>query len=136
MTSMIPEAPEMPQPCDEWEGLHRAACAAGRWAAGDLMKRCSAWQLSREGQASVHIEPADSPVAAWLVQNRHATLTDAGTGVRQDFVLGSRHAEPRPPVAGEPASVLVSHAYAAAYCTVLAEEAGVTTTVHITTSHQ
>lgn len=134
MTSMIPEAPEMPQPCDEWEDLHRAACAAGEWAARELLKRCSAWQLGRHGQARVHVEPGDSPVAVWLHQHGHATLTEADTSVRQDVALSSRHARPCPPAPGEPASVLVSHAYAAAYCTVLAEEAGVTTTVEITTS--
>ncbi len=67
------EGVEFPRPCDDWDALATAADAAGRWAARQLACRCPLQYLDRAGQILVHVEPANSPMAAWLSAHRHGT---------------------------------------------------------------
>lgn len=118
--------------CDcDWDELVQAADGAGRHAAREFAERCSPWELGRTGQARVRIEPVESPVASWLRQRGHARLTaDASavvvtTRVRPEDLGNTDNA------IAKATSVLTRRAYASAYCTVLAEEAGVTATPEI-----
>lgn len=122
--------PEMPQPCDEWHQLIVAAETAGRWAARELALRCSAWHLGRTGSIEVSVEPLISPVAGWLHHTGKA-VTETDTGVLVPVSVTAADLFPAEDAASKARSLLVAHAYAGAYCTLLAEEAGVATEIRL-----
>ncbi|MBA8824938.1 hypothetical protein FHX42_002285 [Saccharopolyspora lacisalsi] len=129
--SEIDGEPEMLQPCDEWRELIVAADAAGRWAARQLARRCSAWHLGRLGSVEIHVEPLDSPVAAWLHSTGQAVATEASTGVLIPCTITAADLDPAEDTASKARSLLVAHAYAVAYCSLLADEAGVAAEIRI-----
>ncbi|GAB2733883.1 hypothetical protein GCM10027174_03270 [Salinifilum aidingensis] len=113
------------KPAAEWEQLLRAAHAAGKWAAGELARRCSSRHLllGRAGTVSVLIGAAESPVAAWLLERGQGWLR--GEHVAVPITVDPRDLHPAADAAEKACSLLVAHAYAAAYSTVLVQEAGV-----------
>lgn len=118
--------------CDcDWEELIRAADGAGRLAAREFAEHCSPWELGRPGQARVRIEPVQSPVASWLRQHGHARLTADERGVLVSISVRPEALGTAENAVAKATSVLTRRAYASAYCTVLAEEAGVTATPEI-----
>ncbi|MGW0891572.1 hypothetical protein [Saccharopolyspora sp. NPDC002578] len=122
-------ATDMLQPCDEWQQLITAAECAGRRAARQLAVKCSTEHLAREGNVTVHVEPAESPAALWLGSRGRADFTDTGALVPVTITEGDLR--PARQAAAKARSLLVHHAYATAFCTVLAEEAGVTAEVRL-----
>lgn len=118
--------------CDcDWDELVRAADSAGRLAAREFAEQCSPEDLGRPGRAWVRIEPVDSPVASWLHQHGHARRTPDGSAVLVPMRVRPEDLRTTTHTAAKAASVLTRRAYADAYCTVLAEEAGVTATPEI-----
>lgn len=125
------DEPEMPQPCDEWHELIVAAHTAGRRAAHRLALRSSARLLRRSGSVDIHVEPLTSPVAAWLDNTGQAVATEAGTGVLMPITITAADLQPAEDAQNKALSLLVAHTYAMAYCTLLADEAGVATEIRI-----
>ena len=123
--------PELHQPCDEWHELIVAAQAAGRWAASELARRCSVWHLGRTGRIAIHIEPLGSPVASWLHHTGRAVSTETDTGVLVPVRVTAADLYPADEAVAKADSLLVAHAYAVAYCSLLADEAGVATEIRI-----
>lgn len=119
----------MGQPCDEWQEACTAANAAGRWAARRLACSCSLWHLARGGEVSVHVQPADSPVAAWLEREGYGAI--AGNGLLVPIVVAADDLRPAAHPTTKAQSILVRRAYANAFCSVLAEEAGVATEIQL-----
>lgn len=109
----------------DWRELIRAADCAGRWAAAELARRCSAWELGRTGRVWVRVEPSASPVADWLHRHGHGRASESGTGVDVAIATTAADLGAVPDAEFKARSVLVRRAYACAYVTVLAEEAGV-----------
>lgn len=122
---------ELFQPCDEWHTLIVAADAAGRWAARQLARSCSAWHLGRIGGIDIHVEPFDSPVATWLHSTGQAVAAETRTGVLIPVAVTAADLHPVAEAADKARSLLVAHAYAVAYSSVLADEAGVATEIRI-----
>lgn len=113
--------------CDgNWEDIIIAAEAAGRLAAQELALRCDASELARSGEVEVDVGPAGSPVAGWLICTQRAIRSDDGTALVTIDLEGADIA-PAASADRKSRSLLVRQAYSAAYCTVLAEEAGVVT---------
>ncbi len=108
--------------CD-WRELIRAAESAGRWAARETARRCSTWDLGRAGRVWVRVEPLVSPVATWLC--RHGYGEASGTGVDVAIATTAADLDRVADAERKARSILVRRAYASAYSTVLAEEAGV-----------
>lgn len=79
----------------------------------------------------MRIEPVGSPVASWLHQHGHGRPTPDGSAVLVPMRVRPEDLGPTPNAPAKAASVLTRRAYADAYCTVLAEEAGVTATPEI-----
>ncbi|MBA8824490.1 citrate lyase beta subunit [Saccharopolyspora lacisalsi] len=103
----------------DWEQLVIAAEGAGRHSGRELARQCTTWELGRTGQVWVRVRPHDSPVGAWLFSTGRAHSYETGVLVpitpdKQDLVSAARAR-----------SLLVCRAYAAAYCAVLVQEAGV-----------
>lgn len=71
------------------------------------------------------MEPLSAPVATWLHRHGYGRATESGTGV--DVAISTTAADlgTVPEAELKARSVLVRRAYACAYATVLAEEAGV-----------
>lgn len=111
------------QPSDEWRALVRAAESAGRWAARELACCCSLRHLARAGSVNVDVGPIESPVVVWLYNHGYGALTP--TGLVLPVTVTVEDLQPAIWAAEKAESLLVRHAYAAAFCTVLAEEAGV-----------
>ncbi|QGK70685.1 hypothetical protein GIY23_15220 [Allosaccharopolyspora coralli] len=126
---------ELPQPCDEWADLVRAASAAGRWAARELARRCPSRYLDRGGEVAVRVEPVDSPVAAWMEVDGLGGRSSDGSGVVIPIRVTADDLRPAEEAASKAESLLVRYAYAAAYCSVLAEQAGVAADIRFT-SHE
>lgn len=126
----VDSSPETMCPSD-WHDLITAAQAAGRWAARELARQCSLWELGRSGQVWIHIEPATSPIADWLLRQGQAYTDTVYSGVLVPVEITAPQLLPAGNPAGKATSLLVARAYAAAYCTVLAEEAAVTTEIHL-----
>ena len=124
-------APEMPQPCDEWHELVVAAGAAGRWAARQFARRYSAAHLALLGHIDVHIGPLASPVAHWLQSTGQAVVAENQSGVFVPIVLTAADLRPTEDAWRKSRSLLVAHAYAVAYTTVLGDDAGVATDIRI-----
>lgn len=110
--------------CD-WSQLLGAAEAAGRWAAGKVARERSAEELSVRGRVWVHVEPAESPVAAWLHRSGRAYRCANGAGVWKPIQLTAADLARAEAPTWATGSVLVARAYARAWCSVLAQEAGV-----------
>ncbi|MEV5541837.1 hypothetical protein AB0L13_33845 [Saccharopolyspora shandongensis] len=79
--------------------------------------------LELQSRVEVEVGPPGNPVAAWLLCTGRAALSVSGTAV-VDVEPKDRHAHPATRVSEQ-------QSYAAAYCTVLAEEAGAVTTWRI-----
>ncbi|GAB3290614.1 hypothetical protein [Parasphingorhabdus pacifica] len=123
--------PEMPQPCDEWHELITAAASAGRCAARELALRCSAWHLDRAGSVGIHVEPLDSPAAIWLQSTGQAVATGSCTGALVPVALTAADLHPAVDAPSKARSLRAAHAYAVAYGTMLADEAGVSTEIRL-----
>lgn len=108
---------------DEWQDLVEAAAAAGRWSARQLAQRGSIPQLSWVGDVLVYIRPVDSPVASWLLRYAHGAVHEDSVVVR--IALTDADLHPLPTARRITDSLLIRQAYAHAYSSVLAEEAGV-----------
>ncbi|MHA6803648.1 hypothetical protein [Salinifilum ghardaiensis] len=121
----------MPQPCDEWSQLIVAAEAAGREAARQLAQRSPCSQLGRRGTASIEVTPIDSPVAAWLYETDRALPTATDSGVVLPLPVTAEDLAPAANAAEKAHTLRIARAYASAYATVLEEEAGVTTEIHL-----
>lgn len=125
------EAPRFSEPalfhCG-WQELVDAAEAAACRAGQRLAARCSIGELRRTGRAWVHVEPLDSPVASWLYRSGYGSCSASQDGVMIPVELGVTELHPAAEAAQKARSLLVAQAYANAYCSVLAEEAGVTAT--------
>lgn len=104
------------------DSAEAAACQAGR----RLAARCSLGELRRTGRGWIRVEPLDSPVAGWLYRNGYGDMTESRDGVLIPVNLGAAELYPAGQAARKACSVLVVQAYTNAYCSVLAEEAGVT----------
>lgn len=125
------DEPELHQPCDEWHKLIVAAEAAGRWAASELARRSSVWHLGRTGNITIHIEHLASPVASWLHHTGRAVPTKTDTGVLVPVQVTAASLYPADEAVAKAGSLLVAHAYAVAYCSLLGDEAGVATEIRI-----
>lgn len=112
---------------DEWHELVTAAEAAGRWAARELAQRCTSWQLGRAGTVHVQVEPLESPVATWLYLTARGRRQ--GARVVTPVLVTAEALQPALEAARKVNSLLVRRAYASAYCSVLAEQAGVATEI-------
>ncbi|MHA6800065.1 hypothetical protein [Bounagaea algeriensis] len=112
---------------DEWHELVTAAEAAGRWSARELAQRCTSWQLGRAGTVHVQVEPLESPVATWLYLTGRGRYQ--GARVITPVFVTAKELRPAPEAAEKVNSLLVRRAYASAYCSVLAEQAGVATEI-------
>lgn len=114
-----------------WDDPLAAAHAAGRCAARQLARRCAAWELARPGWVSIRIEPVTSPFAAWLVRRGGAEREPDGSGVRMLVQPTAEDLLPAADATRKAESMLVARACAAAVCTVLAEQGGVSATVSL-----
>lgn len=110
--------------CD-WSQLLETADAAGQWAAAEVSRGRSAWELSGRGRVWVHLEPADSPVAALLQRSGRAWARANGAGVWMQIQLTATDPARTEAPTRATGSVLAARAYARAFCSVLAHEAGV-----------
>ncbi len=81
------------------------------------------------------MEPVDSPVAVWLDGDGLGSRSSDGTGVLIPIRVTADELFPAEEAASKAGSLLVRYAYAAAYCTVLAEQAGVAADIRFT-SHE
>ncbi|MHA6803627.1 hypothetical protein [Salinifilum ghardaiensis] len=115
-------AVEKPQPCDEWHNILTAADSAGRWAARQLACRCSLSALSRGGTVHLQLEPLDSSVVTWLHHHEYGTI--ASGCLLMPVTVSPVALHPALQAQAKSASLLVRHAYATAFSTVLAEQAG------------
>ncbi len=70
-------------------------------------------------------------MAEWLYQRGHAVAGQPGSGVLVPVELSDQDLRPADDAARKARSLLVRYAYASAYGSVLAEEAGVTTKVRM-----
>lgn len=104
------------------ELIETAGCQAGR----ELATRCAPDELRESGDAWIHVEPVDSPVASWLYRNGYGSVTESHEGVLVPVRLDAARLSLAEEAARKARSLLVAQAYAHAYCSVLAEEAGVT----------
>ncbi|MBQ6644665.1 MAG: hypothetical protein IJH84_27085 [Saccharopolyspora sp.] len=125
------DEPDMFQPCDEWQALIAGAHAAGQSAARQLALRSSARHTGRSGSIAVHVEPLASPVAAWLHSTGRAAITESRTGVLVPITVTAADLAPAGDAAEKAHSLLVADAYAVAFSTVLADDAGVATEIRI-----
>ncbi len=103
----------------DWEQLVIAAEGAGRHSGRELARQCTTWELGRTGQVWVRVRPHDSPAGTWLLSTVRAHSHETGVLVpitpdKQDLASTAKAR-----------SLLVCRAYAAAYCAVLVQEAGV-----------
>lgn len=113
--------------CD-WHDLVRAATAAGRRSAAELARNRTPERLARTGTVTIHIEPGSNPVAGWLCRHGEARLNDDQT-VSLPIRLTPSDLGPIPDAVRKANALLVRHAYAAAFATVLTDEAGVSTSI-------
>lgn len=99
-----------------WEDIVLKAEAAGGVAAQELALLRHTNEPEHRGRVEVEVGPPGNPLAAWLLCTRRATRSDAGTAL-VDIDAPGTDISPA-------ASLHMREAYAAAYCTVLAEEVG------------
>lgn len=118
----------------DWHELIAAAHEAGLCAAHELARRCSLRDLGRPGRVWIHIEPepANSPVAGSFLHQGQAQIAPDDSGALLPVELAAPDLYPTSNPDAKAESVLVRRAYAATYCTVLAEEAGASAELDVT----
>ncbi len=110
--------------CDaDWQEVVAAADHAGHQAARMLAGRCSSWELCRAGQVWVCVSPVESPLATWLWRSGRGEVFE-DREVRIVVTLETAEFDPVATPGSKSRSLLLRHAYAAAFASVLAYECG------------
>lgn len=117
----------------EPDELMCAAAAAGRWSATRFALICSAAQPGLAGTALIHLEPADGPIAVLLHRQGLGHISTPPRVMIVPIVLSAADLGGIAGAARMARVLLVRHAYAAAYSTVLARQAGVRTEIRLAT---